>query len=65
MKDGKVTFCKFFGDFFSDENLPELEKSVIGKRYEREEISQALNTFSGKEIIMGISIEEILSCMFE
>lgn len=65
IKEGIVIFCKFYGDFFSNENLPELEKSVVGKRYEREEIYKSLSSFSSNDIIMGISVEEILTCLFD
>lgn len=65
IKDGKIKSCKFYGDFFSNESLPKLEKSVVGKRYEKEEIYRTLNSFSEDEIIMGISTQEILTCMFD
>ncbi len=65
IKDGIVASCKFYGDFFSKENLPELEASVIGQKYEKEEISKILNSFNREEIIMGISTEQILSTMFD
>jgi len=65
IKEGIVKSCRFYGDFFSKENFPEIEESIIGQRYEKEEIANALSRFNDKEIIMGISIDQILSVMFE
>lgn len=64
VKEGIIKDCKFYGDFFSGEDFPLLEQRLIGLRYEQNEILQALEEFRGKDLIMGISPEEILDVMF-
>lgn len=62
--DGLVKGCKFYGDFFSRENFPNMEASLIGTRYQRDDIQRVLNRFQVEDLIMGISTEQILNTMF-
>lgn len=63
--DGLVTGCKFYGDFFSREKFPDLEVSLLGIKYQRQEIQRVLNNFQNEDLIMGISTEQILNTMFD
>ncbi len=63
--EGLVKDCKFYGDFFSRENFESMEESLLGARYQKDEIWKVLNNFQNDDLIMGISTEQILDTMFD
>ncbi|MCX6163838.1 MAG: lipoate--protein ligase [Ignavibacteriae bacterium] len=46
VKDGIIRDIKFFGDFLGHGDTEEIEKKLIGKKYNEEEITRILNEFN-------------------
>ena len=42
IEGGKITYLKTFGDFFGQVNVQEFEERLIGVRYDRESVEEAL-----------------------
>lgn len=64
VNEGIINSCKFFGDFFSSENFYEMERDLIGNKYDKESVKNLLNKFGSEDIIMGIAADQIIECMF-
>lgn len=60
---GKIEQIRFYGDFFAKEGLPDLENSLIGCLYKKEELKSALQKANAPEYFYNITLEEILSCI--
>lgn len=65
VKDGLIKDCKFYGDFFSGEDFPLLEEGLRGIRYEQDEVGKVLEGLRGRNLILGISPEQITEIMFD
>lgn len=65
IQDGCIKGCKFYGDFFSRDNLAEAESQLIGIKYHKDEIRSVLDGYGETGLIMGISAEQILEVMFD
>lgn len=59
---GKINEIVFFGDFFADEKLFDLKKSLIDCPYRMDDIKEVFAGFP-ENIIFGITKAEILSCI--
>lgn len=63
VKNGIIYGIKFYGDFFSSENPEEIETSLLGIRYEENEIRNTLAQYNIDDFFKGITLEELLSCI--
>ena len=63
VKKGVIQGIKFYGDFFGNGNLEEIEALLVGKRYMEDEISAALAHLNVNDYFKGITLEELLSCI--
>lgn len=63
IKKGTINSCKFYGDFFGNGDLEEVETKLIGHRYEEQEIRGILSKIDIENYFSNISLEELLSCI--
>jgi lipoate-protein ligase A len=63
VKQGVIQSIKFYGDFFGNGNLEEIEALLVGKRYLEEEIRAALAGLDVNYYFKGITLDELLSCI--
>jgi len=62
VKNGIVETCSIFGDFFCNGDISVIQNSVIGCRYEINEIRTALENVKASEMLYLIKTEELISC---
>lgn len=63
VEKGIINNCKFYGDFFGNGDLREIERKLIGKRHNEEEIRNILLQVDIDNYFAEISVEELLSCI--
>lgn len=64
VKQGSIQGIKFYGDFFGSGDLSEIEAALTGKRYDEETIRSVLAQLNIGNYFKGITLEELLSCIF-
>jgi lipoate-protein ligase A len=62
VQNGLITNCYISGDFFLDGDISIIQKAVIGTRYEKKELKNALMKISHQNQFIMISFEEFLEC---
>jgi len=62
--NGVIESAKFYGDFFSKENVEDIENALIGTRHEERAIHEVLNQFQIEDYFHGIVKENLLKLMF-
>jgi lipoate-protein ligase A len=65
VKNGIITGCSFFGDFFFSGDLTTFENAFKGYRFEKNEISRLLGNLDEINGFYNISKEDLLSCIFD
>ena len=61
VRDGKISDIKFFGDFMSKRDVSQVEQSLKGTAFKKDDISKILSKFNLKEYFGAISLEELMS----
>jgi len=61
---GKIENCKIYGDFFGVGDVSEIEELLIGVKYEKAEIAQAIETVDVKHYFGNITREELLDLIY-
>lgn len=61
---GAIDQLKIYGDFLSRRDVSELEKKIIGLRYEESEIYEALKDFQLHDYLGIITLEDLVECLF-
>ena len=61
---GVIESAKFYGDFFSKENVEDIEKALIGTRHEVGAIYQVFSQFKIEDYFHGITLDDLLKLMF-
>jgi lipoate-protein ligase A len=61
---GKIENCKIYGDFFGVGDVSEMEDFLIGVKYEKAEIAQAIETVDVKHYFGNITREELLDLIY-
>lgn len=56
---GMITSVKVYGDFFGKKDVNDIEKKLIGIRYEPQAIRDVLATFDLEQYFVGISSEKV------
>lgn len=64
VEKGIITEFKFYGDFFNVRDKEEIEKAMIGKRHELNDLESVLKQFDIPQYFNNISLEELLSVLF-
>ena len=61
---GIIEDIKIFGDFFSKNDITDLEKLITGHKHEQKELKELLDSLCISDYISGISQEELLQILF-
>ncbi|MBA4493391.1 lipoate--protein ligase [Paenactinomyces guangxiensis] len=61
---GIIQNCKIYGDFFGIGDVSDIEKRLIGKRYDRQEIEQSLAGMDIKHYFGNITKEEFIDLVY-
>lgn len=61
IENGLIKEIKFYGDFFGDKSVEELENILTGMKYDKKEILEELRKINVDNFIKGASFEEIAS----
>jgi lipoate-protein ligase A len=64
VEDGIVKTIRFFGDFFSSREMPELERCLTGVRYRRDDLADALRLAQAGSFVSGVSESDLLSLIY-
>lgn len=65
VKNGIIRDCKLYGDFFCSGNINEICDSVLGCKYQKCEIENALQKINAADMLYKIELDELLSCFVE
>lgn len=65
VKNGKIENSKIYGDFFGTRDVAELEEKLMGQRYERKVLEEALKDEPFGKYFGDISVEEFVDLLFE
>ncbi|NLY45978.1 MAG: lipoate--protein ligase [Tissierella sp.] len=65
IKNGNIKECKIYGDFFGTEDIGELEKKLVGLKYERDYIKSSLENINIKKYFGDIDLEDFLNLLIE
>lgn len=60
VENGKIVSCRFGGDFIGNLPAQQLEQSLVGIDYEREEIARYLSTMQVERYFDGVTADELL-----
>lgn len=61
---GQIENCKIYGDFFGVGDVSEIEQLLIGVKYEKAEIAQAIEKVDVKHYFGNITREELLDLIY-
>ncbi|PYZ98733.1 lipoate--protein ligase [Alteribacter lacisalsi] len=64
IRKGTITDCKIYGDFFGVGEVVDVEKALIGSRYERSEIMKALGNLDTKHYFGPIPQEDLANLIY-
>ena len=62
--NGIIENVKIFGDFFSKNEISDLEKLLCGKKHEYHELERSLSQVNVSDYISGVTAEELLKILF-
>ncbi len=62
VKNGIIETCSIFGDFFCNGDISLIQNSVIGCKYEKIAICEALENVKASEMLYLIKTDELVSC---
>lgn len=63
IRKGKISKAKIYGDFFSDGEVQDVEKALIGVLYEKDAIREVLRTLPVEYYFKNIQGEELLTAI--
>ncbi len=61
VRDGIIEECKIYGDFFGQGDLENVERQITGRRYDMEELRQAMSSVDLKHYFGNIAVDEFLT----
>lgn len=64
VEKGIMQHIKIFGDFFGEGNIEDIEKALIGKKHNTEEIHRVIDNINIKNYFGDVSKQELLSLFF-
>lgn len=64
VEKGIMQHIKIFGDFFGEGNIEDIEKALIGKKHNTEEIHRVIDNINIKNYFGNVSKQELLSLFF-
>ncbi len=60
VKNSLIKSAKIYGDFFSQGDISEVEKALVGVKHETESVKQALSAIDLDKYLSGIGLDEML-----
>ncbi len=64
VQNGLIRSIKFYGDFFGQGEVAELEERLAGVRYDRPSLAEALSQVQIDSYFNGLSIEELVNFLY-
>ena len=64
VEKGVMKHIRIFGDFFGEENIEDVEKALIGKKHNNEEIHSVIDNINMKKYFGNINKEDFLGLFF-
>ncbi len=64
VEKGIMQHIRIFGDFFGEGNIEDIEKALIGKKHNTEEIHRVIDNINIKNYFGNVSKQELLSLFF-
>jgi len=61
VKDGKISKCKIYGDYFSKKDISNLENSLIGVKYDKNELLKNQNVIKIDDYFTDFDFEEYIN----
>jgi len=61
VKDGKISKCKIYGDYFSKKDISNLENSLIGLKYDKNELLKNQNIIKIDDYFTDFDFEEYIN----
>ncbi len=61
---GTIRDIKFYGDFFGQRGIEELEKALVGVRYAPDSIAKALNSVDINDYFIHFTLEELITLLY-
>ena len=61
VSEGKISDIRFFGDFFSNRDIADLEETLKGIKLERESLLKRLSDLPASQFIVGITADELIN----
>lgn len=63
VENGHIGSCKFYGDFFGSKNVQEIEKKLVGIKYEESSILNVLKELDINKYFLGINVEKLIQVL--
>ncbi|GAA0182076.1 lipoate--protein ligase [Clostridium sediminicola] len=63
VENGYIGSCKFYGDFFSSENVEEIEEKLVGIKYEESSILNVLKELDINKYFLGINVQKLIQVL--
>ncbi|WP_461207517.1 lipoate--protein ligase [Clostridium sp. DL1XJH146] len=63
VNEGCISSCKFFGDFFGNGNVKEIEDKLVGIKYEEFSIIKELEEFDINKYFLGFNTEKLIEVL--
>ena len=64
VKNGIITNCKIFGDFFYTGDISKIENLLTGTPYRKSDIYNKLKNIEERYIFYSINVDDLFSCFF-
>lgn len=64
VENGKISEAKIFGDFFGLGNIADVEQALIGVRYEKNDLADAIAKIDVKKYFGNIEAEDLLELIY-
>ncbi|NLT95332.1 MAG: lipoate--protein ligase [Clostridia bacterium] len=64
VEKGIIKNVKIYGDFFTSQNIEDLERTILGNKFERETMSKVLSAVDIGKYFSGLTEEEFLNFLF-
>ncbi|MDL2262040.1 lipoate--protein ligase [Bacteroidales bacterium OttesenSCG-928-I21] len=65
VKNGIITDCSIFGDFFFSGDISTIQNLLIGNKYDKASIKEKLLQITDSDMFYKITTDELLECFFE
>ncbi|MCF8566542.1 lipoate--protein ligase [Alicyclobacillus tolerans] len=64
VEHGRIQHCRFYGDFFGEQDISELEQLLVGCRYSPDDIAAALGRLDVRSYFGPIRRDELLGLLY-